>query len=83
MVYNLRRESDNEGETGKVSVSTIYDEYGNPTFSHNSRPIIGESIGVGSIFDMWQTTEILEILEDEEDRVKFKTINSVYIWSVK
>ena len=51
------------------------------------RPTIGCSMLVGSVTartyqhqDYWLTTEVLEILEDTEDVVVFKTKNSVYEW---
>jgi hypothetical protein len=46
--------------------------------------MIGCSLLVGSVTvrsyskqDYWMTTEILEILEDSGDYVKFKTLNSI------
>jgi hypothetical protein len=51
------------------------------------RPTIGCSMMVGSVTarsystqDYWLTTEVLEILEDTEDEVRFRTKNSIYIW---
>lgn len=50
------------------------------------RPTIGCSMLVGSINartygnDYWLTTEVLEILEETENMVRFRTKNSIYIW---
>jgi DNA repair photolyase len=50
------------------------------------RPTVGCSILVGSLntrtygSDYWLTTEVLEILEETEDRVRFRTKNSIYVW---
>ena len=53
----------------------------------SNRPVIGCSMLVGSISarsysaqDYWLTTEIIEIIEDDEERVKFRTKNSMYEW---
>ena len=53
----------------------------------SDRPVIGCSVKVGSITarsysdrDWWMTTEVLEILEETEDSVKFRTKNSIYEW---
>ena len=54
------------------------------------RPIVGCHMLVGSITarsysnrDYWVTTPVLEILEETEDKVKFKTKNSIYEWRKK
>jgi hypothetical protein len=51
------------------------------------RPTVGCSMLVGSITarsysnqDYWLTTEVLEILEESETEVRFKTKNSIYVW---
>jgi len=50
-------------------------------------PIVGCCMLVGSVTarsysdrDFWITTEVLEILENTDDVVKFKTKNSIYEW---
>jgi hypothetical protein len=53
------------------------------------RPIVGRAIRVGTPFsrtyanqDWWQTSEIVEILEDTQDRVRFRTLTgSTYVWN--
>jgi len=51
------------------------------------RPIVGYSLLVGSCnartygSDYWLTTEVTEILEETENEVKFKTKNSIYLWT--
>jgi hypothetical protein len=51
------------------------------------KPVIGCHMLVGSVTarsysnqDYWLTTPVLEILEETEDIVKFKTKNSIYEW---
>lgn len=51
------------------------------------KPTVGCSMLVGSVTarsysdrDYWLTTEVLEILEETEDIVKFRTKNSIYEW---
>jgi len=51
------------------------------------KPTVGCSMLVGSVSartyskqDYWVTTEVLEILEETENVVKFKTKNSIYEW---
>ena len=52
-----------------------------------NRPTIGCSMLVGSVSarsyssqDYWLTTEVIEIIEDKGNEVKFRTLNSTYIW---
>ena len=51
------------------------------------KPTVGCSMLVGSVTarsysdrDYWLTTEVLEILEETDEIVKFKTKNSIYEW---
>jgi hypothetical protein len=53
----------------------------------SNRPTVGCSMRVGSITartysnrDWWMTTPVVEILEETEDRVRFRTKNSIYVW---
>jgi hypothetical protein len=74
-------------EGGSLSESIKWKEDDYEIVGH--RPTIGCSIKVGSLVarsysdrDWWLTTEILEIIEETEDRVKFRTKNSIYIWKI-
>ena len=86
---SLRRVSDGEGDSGPRSDAYKYDEDGKNPKLVGHRPIIGAAMLVGSVVarsyshqDWWMTTEVLEILEDRSDYVKFRTKNSVYIWRI-
>jgi hypothetical protein len=53
----------------------------------SNRPTVGCSMLVGSVTarsfsnqDYWLTTEVLEILEETEEKVRFRTKNSIYEW---
>lgn len=81
----LRRESDGAGDEGSMSLAISFASGKQETVGH--RPILGCSIIVGSVTarsysnqDWWMTTEVTEILIDEPDYVKFKTLNSTYEW---
>ncbi len=83
---SLTRVSDREGFAGARSEAWFYDGI-NPRVIKGDRPIIGCCMLVGTVTagtyssrDWWLTTEIIEILEDREDYVKFKTRNSIYEW---
>ena len=91
MTYSLTRTKDGAGDSGNMS-SAIFYENGEPERIENSRPFVGAVMIVGTFMaglfsaqDYWQTTPVIEILEehvdDEGDQwVKFKTQNSEYIW---
>ncbi len=90
MPYSLRRTRDGAGDSGPMSDAITFDPTtGERTYEHNSRPKVGACMKVGSPYvrsfvaqDWWMTTPITEILEDEEDYVRFKTGNSEYEWKV-
>ena len=85
MTYSLYRLSDNAGDSGQMceildseSWTPIPDEY---------RPKVGCGVRVGSHYartnslqDWWQCSPVLEILEEQEDYIKFRTRSSVYEW---
>lgn len=87
MVYSLVKVgSPSIGDSGSMSV-TLWNENGEIKEEHNSRPVVGRVIRVGSYMarsyssqDWWQTSLINEILEDKENYVKFVTNNSIYEW---
>jgi len=83
---HLYRESDGAGDSGSSSL-LIWEENGKRK-SEYGRPRVGVRVQVGSVTarsysdqDYWQTTEVTEILEESNDRTKFKTRSgSTYIW---
>ena len=86
VMYNLRRESDGAGDSGGMSLA-LWLEDGEVKFSHEARPVVGVAMRVGSPIsrsystqDWWQTSMIIEILEESENYVRFRTRNSVYEW---
>lgn len=89
MTYSLRKvDSPNVGDSGPMSM-LIWIENDEVKYEHNARPKVGCSIRVGAINartfsaqDWWQTSLIQEILVDEPEYVKFKTLNSVYEWKI-
>lgn len=75
------------GDSGGMSCALWEDENGTVVFEDDARPRVGVAMRVGSRYartmqsqDWWQTTYITEILEESENRVLFKTKNSVYEW---
>ena len=89
MAYKLRRERDGAGDSGYMSTIFFKDEDGKVKHENNARPKVGSVIRVGSHYgrsysaqDYWQTTMITEILEETENRVRFKTGNSTYVWEI-
>ena len=83
MKYSLRRISDNEGCDGKRSNSVKINQPEAPNDIVSIRPVVGCSMVVHDSFSTWwQTTEITEILENTPTAVKFKTLNSEYIWKI-
>lgn len=79
---SLRRVSDGAGDSGAMSIALNDDNIG-----IGYRPIVGASMMVGAMTarsysnqDYWTTTPVTEILEDTEDYVRFKTLNSEYEW---
>jgi hypothetical protein len=90
MTYTLVRESDGAGDSGGMSTIFYQDENGEVKYENNARPRVGVAIRVGSIYgrtyslhDYWTTTPITEIIEDTPDMVRFKTMNSEYVWAQK
>ena len=86
MRYNLRRISDSAGDTGPMS-RTIKRNTDGSLEEGGPRPRIGFNVIVGSPYartydlrDYWVTTTVQEILEETENRMKFRTNNSIYEW---
>ena len=83
MRYSLRRVGDGAGSNGKHSNSIEIHQPEGPNKIISDRPVVGCSMVVmDGLSTWWQTTEITEILEDTPDMVKFKTLNSEYIWKI-
>jgi hypothetical protein len=87
MTYSLTKEGNGSiGDSGLMSIF-IYEKDGNVEYEDNARPRVGGVMRVGSHYtrsyqnqDYWQTSMITEILEETDDTVKFKTLNSIYTW---
>jgi len=86
MAYSLYRE-DCCGDSG--SVSEILDRESYTPIKGEDRPRVGCGVRVGSLNartyqaqDWWQTSPVLEILEERENYIKFRTRSSVYEWKV-
>ena len=87
-MYTLRREGDGAGDAGGMSDAIWRGEDGEINRKQNARPRVGVVMRVGSVYartyqdqDWWQTSLITEILEDREDYVRFRTTNSIYVWT--
>jgi hypothetical protein len=83
----LIRVSDGKGDMGACSQAIKWDNTGKFKEVVSRRPTVGCSMLVGSVTahsysdqDYWLTTTVIEILEDTEDYVKFRTGNSIYEW---
>jgi hypothetical protein len=88
MSYFVAGESDGMGDSGGMSI-LMWEENGEIKVEHDSKPRVGVCVRVGSTYartmqyqDWWQTSYIKEILEEEENRVKFRTKNSIYEWKI-
>ena len=88
MPYSLRRTRDGASDSGPMSLLLRRNAEGEVE-TKSGKPEVGWAIRVGSIGgrtyaaqDWWQTTYITEILEDQEDYVRFRTGNSEYEWRV-
>lgn len=82
--WKLVRESDGLTNQSKDVLWLEFNDDG--TFkSKHSEPAIGRSLLMSPFnqFFTWQTTTVTEILEEEEDYIKFKTQNSNYeLWKL-
>jgi len=83
--WKLVRERDGLVNQSKEILWLEFDEKGNFKEKHDE-PAIGRSLLMSPFnqFFTWQTTSITEILENQDDYVKFKTQNSNYeLWKLK
>ena len=72
-----------------MSINFVEGDEGKAVVEENGRPRVGVQVKVGTYMartmqyqDWWQTTFITEILEEEENYIKFKTGNSIYEWKI-
>ena len=78
--YKLVREHDGLTKYSLDITWLEWDEDGTFKARHN-KPAVGLALLMSPFnqFFAWQTTEIIEILENQENFVKFKTKNSTYV----
>lgn len=83
----LKRLSDGKGDSGARTEALKYNKNSKKLEVVGNKPTLGCSLLVGSVTarsysnqDYWLTTEITEILEETDNYVKFKTLNSIYEW---
>jgi hypothetical protein len=83
----LFKENDtSRGDSGPMSLQ-VWRENGEVKYQ-SGKPVVGRAIRVGTPAkrtyasqDWWQTSLVTEILEEQEDYVKFRTYSgSIYIW---
>lgn len=77
--WKLVLEKDNLTKQSKEVIWIEWDENNRFKAKHD-KPAIGRSLIMSPFneFFTWQTTDIKEIIEQREDYIKFKTLNSTY-----
>ena len=72
---------------GSCSEAIKWNEDGSMKEVISHRPTVGCSMLVGSVTarsyseqDYWLTTEVVEIFDETEEEVRFRTKNSIYVW---
>ena len=83
--WKLVRERDGLTNQSKDIKWLEWNEEGKVREDHNE-PAIGRSLLMSPFNDFftWMTTDITEIVEEQEDYIKFKTSNSIYeLWKLK
>jgi len=77
--WKLVLEKDNLTKQSKEVIWIEWDENNRFKAKHD-KPAIGRSLIMSPFNDFftWQTTDIKEIIEQREDYIKFKTLNSTY-----
>ena len=83
-LYSIDKE---KGDSGGRSEAIAWNEDGTFKEIISNRPVVGCSMLVGSVSarsysyqDYWLTTPVIEIIEETEDYVKFRTKNTIYEW---
>jgi hypothetical protein len=83
--WKLVRERDGLTKQSKDIKWLEWNEQGKVKEDHNE-PAIGRSLLMSPFNDFftWMTTDITEIVEEREDYIKFRTLNSNYeLWKLK
>jgi hypothetical protein len=83
--WKLVRERDGLTKQSKDIKWLEWNEQGKVREDHNE-PAIGRSLLMSPFNDFftWMTTDITEIVEEREDYIKFRTLNSNYeLWKLK
>ena len=77
--WKLTREDDDSVHIGRTAHWIEWEE--GRYKSHHTDPAIGRSciLDIHPWSFTWQTTEVVEILESSDARVKFRTKNSTYV----
>lgn len=75
----LVRMKDNNTKVGQTYIIK-YNEKGILESKELGRPQIGYSVFIDEGITWWLTTAITAILEESENYIKFKTLNSIYEW---
>ena len=82
-MFELIRLDDNHTTTGIYSSAVLYGQDKTYKEVMGERPIEGCNMVVArGINSYWLTSEVVEILEDTPNYVKFKTKNSTYEWKI-
>jgi hypothetical protein len=83
--WKLVRERDGLTKQSKDIKWLEWNEQGKVKEDHNE-PAIGRSLLMSPFNDFftWMTTDVTEIVEEREDYIKFRTLNSNYeLWKLK
>jgi hypothetical protein len=83
--WKLVRERDGLTKQSKDIKWLEWNEQGKVREDHNE-PAIGRSLLMSPFNDFftWMTTDVTEIVEEREDYIKFRTLNSNYeLWKLK
>jgi hypothetical protein len=83
--WKLIRERDGLTNQSKDIKWLEWNEQGKVREDHNE-PAVGRSLLMSPFNDFftWMTTDITEIVEEQDDYIKFKTSNSIYeLWKLK
>ena len=78
--WKLVRERDGLTKQSKEVMWLEWNEDGRVKSYKHDEPLIGRSLIMSPFNDYftWQTTSVTEIVEEREDYIKFKTLNSNY-----
>ncbi len=84
--WKLVRERDGLTNQSKEVRWMEWDELSGRFKAYHDNPAVGRSLLMSPLnqFFTWQTTPITEIVEEQDDYIKFKTKNSNYeLWKLK